>query len=508
MYISKMELIKEKLAADGRMSESNIIKQILEDDKADEAKLYMKIGEKYYRGEHDILNHDFRKSTVYENDNDANGYNSRGVEVINENNSNHHNVHNFFQQQVDQKASYIAGNPLSVTVEGAENNAELKDFEYKVTEFTSDEEFSDMLDNWITGASNKGVEWLHVFYDEYGELQTVIIPAEEVIPFYDTAHQKKLTELIRWYEISSVVGGKEKKLRRVEWWKQNSVAYYIENEKGEFVLDNSKSNNPSAHWYNITTVDGAVTQRKEASWGRVPFIPLYNNKLHTSDLKRIKGLQDAYNLISSASTNNQIDLVELYWMIQGYGGETAKAVQRKLQLNHAVTISDPQGKISAEQVTLSVSERISWLKLLRSDIYNLGMAIDTTAENFATAPSGVALEFLYTPLDLKAKALINKLKLALKELFWFFTQDINLKNGTAYRSDLIRADVNKGVITNDLERVEIIERSRGLVPDILLLAKHPLVDDVNQAVAELEKQRRAEAERFLNSDIPPKVDDE
>lgn len=225
-------------------------------------------------------------------------------------------------------------------------------------------------------------------------------------------------------------------------------------------------------------------------------------------MQRIKGLQDAYNIISSASTNNQIDLVELYWIVQGYGGETAKAIQQKLQLNKAVSISDPQGKVTAEQVTLSVTERIAWLQMLRSDIYNLGMAIDTTAEHFANAPSGVSLKFLYTPLDLKANMLIGKLKLALKELFWFFTYDINLKNGTNYDSSLIRADVNKTIITNDLETVSMIQQSQGLVPDNLLLAKHPFVDDVNQALKDLEKQKQEATNRFLNSDIPPQDDED
>ena len=200
---------------------------------------------------------------------------------------------------------------------------------------------------------------------------------------------------------------------------------------------------------------------------------------------------------------NQIDLVELYWIVQGYGGETAKAIQRKLQMNKAVSISDPQGKVSAEQVTLGVQERLAWLDMLRSDMYSLGMAIDTTADKFATAPSGVALKFLYTPLDQKANMMVIKLKRALKQFMWFITQNINLKQGTEYDSALIRVDVNKTIITNDAETVTMIQQSQGIVPDTILLAKHPFVDDVNQAIKDLEKQREEAAKRFLDGDVPP-----
>lgn len=195
MYISNMELIKQKLASEGRMSTSDVIKQILKDDEANPAKKYMRVGERYYNGEHDIFEHDFRQKTVYEDYDSANGFNSHGTTIVNENNSNHHNVHNFHGQQVDQKTAYIIGKPLSVTVEGAEDNGDLKSFENQITSITSDEEFTDTLNDYITSASNKGAEWLHVYYNEQGELKYVIIPAEEVIPFYDTAYQKSLLSL-------------------------------------------------------------------------------------------------------------------------------------------------------------------------------------------------------------------------------------------------------------------------------------------------------------------------
>lgn len=503
MYITNMELINRKLAAEGRLSTSDIIKQILKDDDANPAKQYMAVGKRYYDGGHDILQHDFQKSLVYDDAETASEINHSGHLIVNENNSDHHNVHNIYQQQVDQKTAYIVGKPPSVTVEGAEDHPELKAFEDAVTAVTSDEEFADTLNEYVVGASNKGVEWLHIYYDQTGNLRYVITPAEEIIPFYDSAYQKELVELIRYYSIAVIVNGKETLRKKIEWWTKENVTYYEESESGEYILDSARSPNPAAHWYRITTTNGLITRREPHGWGRVPFIPLYNNGRHMSDLTRIKALQDAYNLISSASTNNQIDLVELYWIVQGYGGETAKSIQRKLQMNKAVSISDPQGKVSAEQVTLGVQERLAWLDMLRSDMYSLGMAIDTTADKFATAPSGIALKFLYTPLDQKVNMLVIKLKRALKEFMWFVTQDINLKQGAEYDSALIRVDVNKTVITNDAETVTMIQQSQGIVPDTILLAKHPFVDDVNQALKDLEKQREEAAKRFLDSDVPP-----
>lgn len=508
MQVTNMDMIKQKLALAGKMSVSNIIKQILRDDMDNPAKKLMRIGEKYYDGEHDILEHDFQASIVYEDVETVNGMNHTESQLVNKNNSNHHNVHNFYQHHVDQKTAYILGRAPSVSVEGAEDDTALKDFEDAITAISSDEGFADKLNDYVTRASNKGLEWLHPYYNTKGILCYTIIPAEEVIPFYDTAYQEELTELIRYYAVAVINNGKEELRKKVEWWTPTQVTYYEETEKGDYILDMARKPNPHAHWYNITTVDGLEKSVEPLSWGRVPFIPLFNNSRHTGDLSRIKSLQDAYNMISSASTNNQIDLVELYWTVQGYGGETAKAIQRKLQMNKAVNISDPNGKITAEQVTLSVSERLAWLEMLRRDIYHIGMAVDTDADKFGSAPSGVSLKFQYTLLDMKSTPLITKLKRAMQEFFWFATQDINQKNGTDYDSALVRFDVNKSMITNDAEIVLMIQQSEGIVPDTILLAKHPFVDDVNQAMADLAAQKAKNARRFLNSDVPFGSEDE
>lgn len=503
MEITNMDLIRQKLAAEGNLSFSSILKLILKDDESNPAKGMMRTGESYYRGEHEVLKHDFQKSQIY-------GEHGQITTARNRNNSNHHNMHNFYGLQVDQKAAYILGKPPTVTVEGAEDNAALKRFEDAITAISSDEKFADILGDYIVGASNKGLEWLHLYYDRDSVLQYAIVPAEEVIPFYDADHQEELTELIRYYSVAVIQNGEEKLRKKIAWWTKEDVTFYEETEDGEFILDTALNPNPRAHWYDVTHTDQVEVSRQPQSWGRVPFIPLYNNRIHASDVTRVKGLIDAYNLISSASTNNQIDLVELYWMIQGFGGEAAKEVRERLQINKVVSIPDPEGKIAAQQVTLNVQERIAWLALLRKDIYHLGQAVDTDADKFGNSPSGVSLQFQYTLLDQKADTLILKLKRAMKDFFWFITEDINRKGGTRYDSTLVRFDINKAKVINTLETAQMVQMLQGIVPDTTLYQLLPFIDDAAQAMDEMEAQKDANAKRqkdvFLNNDIPP--DDE
>lgn len=516
MYISDLDRINARLAIEGKLNQSEIIKQIINDFSVDAKTKFMEIGQRYYEGQHDILKKDFRQTVVYDKVPAEQSEDGKEHEVahtvVNSNNSNMHNIHPFHRLLVDQKVGYIVGKPPTISVDGE------KDFETALTEITTDEDFADMLADWVKEASNKGIGWVHVYYDQDGELHYDIVPAGEIIPFYDSEHQTRLEHVVRFYTFDVVKNGQTIKRYKVEWWTANDVTYYIQDEQNNYILDSSYNPNPAPHYWDVTKVDGAEVKRVPHSWGRVPFIPLHNNSEDTSDLGGqdangqpcgIKSLIDAYDMISSATTNDQIDLVALYWIVRGFGGETARELVKRLQMNKVVNV-DGAGSddgVTAQQVTLSVADRCKWLDMLRHDIYHFGMGIDTSDEQLGNNPSGVALKFKYTQLDLKANPLILKLKKALKELFWFITQDINRRNKTEYDSSKIKVTINKTMIVNDAETVNMIMQSRGLVPDKILLEKHPLVDDVNEAEKELEEQQREQDERraqiFGSYDVPP-----
>ena len=101
MYISDLDLIKARLTIEGKLNRSEIIKLILQDWSVDEKQRFMSVGERYYNGQHDILNHDFRQSTVYDKVPEENSPDGKEHEiaqnVINSNNSNMHNIHPFFR---------------------------------------------------------------------------------------------------------------------------------------------------------------------------------------------------------------------------------------------------------------------------------------------------------------------------------------------------------------------------------------------------------------------------
>lgn len=481
MFLTETDLINMKISADAAMNTSRILSRLIQDDALSPKKRLMSEGEQYYTCEHDILQKDFRKSIIYETDEATGG--EIAVPFVNNNRSNMRTVSPFHKILVDQKTAYMAGKEPSITVQGGDDK-----YSAIITNFCNDR-FNDIIQGLITGASNKGVEALHVYVDSAGGFKYCIVPASELIPIYDTEYQQELTQLIRYYSITVTKNGRKYSRRRVEWWSKTDVTYYMESENGAYELDHSVKVNPSPHFWSVS-LDNADRTGEAHSWGRIPFILLNNNSRSTTDLQPIKRLIDAYDIISSEGSNNLIDLVDLYWAISGYGGEAARAIVKKLKINHAVNISGADaGNIEAKQVDLPVAGRLEWLKMLRRDIYQFGMGIDVDADKFGNAPSGVSLKFQYGLLDMKANAMAAKVRGAIKELLAYYTDYYNRKFGANYDSELISVSLNYSAVANDVETTGIITASEGLLSRKTLLAKHPFVDDVN---AELEA---AEAER-------------
>ncbi len=493
MVLTKKDFLNER----AELNKCEALEKMINEHLQSKRVLKMREGERYYCCRHDILSKSFDVDIISETVLDENG--NEKEEKVNFRNPNRSNLkvfNPFHKILVDQKVSYISAREPSITVKNSGNKKNFGAFRDYVVKM-ADESFNSAIQELVTGASNKGIEVLHVFYDKYGKLKYTVLPAWEVIPIYDESCPTELLAAVRFYTVSTFRNGKSCLVKKVEWWGKEDVTYYIEGEDGSFALDSSYEFNPAPHFFEVCQ-RGGRTYKKPHGFLKVPFIFLKNNGKEMSDLEPVKGLIDAYDMISSEGTNNLLDLVDLYWVIEGYGGETASAIAKKLRINKAVHVNDSSGKVEAKQVELPMEGRIKWLDMLRRDIFHFGQGIDIDSERFGNAPSGVSLKFRYTLLDLKANAMLSRLKASIKELYYFFTFDFNRKNNTDFDYEDIEVFINKSFITNEAETVDIINGSKGFVSSKTLLGRHPFVDDANEEMKLLEEEKSGSFEEKDN----------
>jgi SPP1 family phage portal protein len=494
-YISLTHLISAKIMADKAQIDTMRIQDLISSDIDSPAKRHAAEGSRYYDAEHDILS--FRPTYFLD-----------GVEYQDLQKSNIRVPHPFHKIMVDQKVAYILGNPLVISiaepdVEDPQNPTpeeiaaqdEAQAFEDALLD-RIDNEFDDVMAEWAKGASNKGSEWIHFYYDGEGKLHHVLVPGEQIIGVYDTQYQDRLIYAIRYY-VYDIVGedGQIHQRYKVEWWSKDSVEYFQQQLDGTYVHDPFYEVNPGPHWFSFNTANPDL--KVSHGWGRVPFVRLDNNASGKTDLQPIKPLIDAYDKVKSGWVNDLVDLQEMVLVLKGYapmndeiknGLSEFAAFLQNLKTHKVISVSN-EGGVEPLRVEIPIEAKEKFLQLTRKEIFFFGEGVDVDSEKFQN-PSGISLKFLYTSLDLKANRMIRRMKSALSEFMWFLVQDINDADGAEYDSTEIIFTFNKAVIFNEKEKIDSLVASEAMLSKQTILENHPYVDDVEQEMARLDAEEQ------------------
>lgn len=476
--------------------ERRLIKELITNFNTSRIKAKMLEGERYFRNENDILKRDLKTYTVFDQKT------NNKMKMVNENKSDEHIPHGFYQKQVNQKKEYVCGNPITIAytspIDKNKNNKEsIKCAEKKITNMVWNSlgaNFEKLIKNRIKEASNKGRSWLHPNYRN-GKLVFDKYPSEECIPIYDNESQSYLVGFIHFYTIQDLSGEKAEDRIYVEYWDEKEVRYYIETKVGDTTvyLEDVTRPRPECHWHR-EIYDNALNNLKgieKHSWGRVPFIEIENNEEKMTDLEPIKNLIDAYDLINSNFVNTVEDLKEIVWLINGFGAENILTLIENLKINGVARTNDMAGKIDAKLLPIPYEARQALLKGLKELIYEFGRAVDTSNKDLVgQAPSGVSLEFLYTDLDMKADDSIGGLRSAIYEILWYVLQDLKMQGKIPQEIDEFdfKIEFNKARIFNEAEKINTL--SNDTVMSVRSkLEKHPYVDDVDIEMQRLKEER-------------------
>ncbi|WP_424765702.1 phage portal protein [Paenibacillus sp. sgz302251] len=440
------------LTADSPISDTSVIADYIKSDLQSEAKQDMYDGMRYYRVKNDILN---RKQHYY----------IGGIKHEDKSKSNNKIVHPFFRQMVKLKTNYITGQPITFNTDDDNFNQLIDD--------TLGDYFHDVSNRWVSDASIKGQSWLHPYINAKGEFKYTVIPSEQIIPIWDGSYQEELQGIIRYYTIDRVISNnKTIKRYKVEYWDNQKVTYFIQDEKDDNVyrLDDSELINPKYHWYSYNTLNPSAVIPN--SWGKIPFIILENNDDCLSDLVLSRSLIDDYDKTVSDMSNNLDDIQEAIWVLKGYGGEDLYEFMQNLKAYKAISV-DENGGAEAKSVTIPKEARDSHLDRLEENIYVSGMSVNFNSDKFGNSPSGIALKFMFANLDINANELITKAKGSLQEFLWFVTHYINLKHKTNYDYRNVNFTFHKSLIMNDTEIIDSAHKSVGIISNRSIREKHP-----------------------------------
>ena len=424
----------------------------------------MAIGERYFKGEHDILK---RKREVINQD-------GKMVEV--KNLPNHRIVDNQYGKMVSQKSNYILGKPITIRTENSQYAVALAE--------VFNAKFMRNMKRIAQGSLNCGLSWLFVYYDDKGKLSFKRLSAVEVIPGWADEEHTILDYAIRVYEVRGYDGNTNQPIttEKVEIYRPEGV-YYFERKNGRLIPELKRQ---KAYIY-----DG-----KEAfNWDRVPLIPFRYNENEIPLINKVKSLQDGINLIKSNFQNVMTEDVRNTLMVLiNYDGEDLGEFRRNLAELGVIkvsTIDSVAGDVKTLQIEVNAENYKVILDLLKKALIENAMGYDAKDDRLSGNANQMNIQSMYSDIDLDTDGMETEYQAAFEELLWFvncYFEHIGLGN---FENEKVEIIFNRDIMINESDVIDNIQKSEGILSRETLIAQHPWVDDVQ---AELEKLKQQEEE--------------
>lgn len=387
---------------------------------------------------------------------------------------------NFHGLLVNQKASYMFTAPPLFDLGSKEANKSL-------TAFLGDK-YSKVCKDLCIDASNCTVSWLHTWRAADGAWHYAAVPAEQIIPVWSKSLERELLGVLRTYPDTDENTGDSYTV--YEYWNDAECnAYRLKaGDSLEQLLP-----------YPMFLVDPELCEMSAQyrhDTGEVPFFPFFNNNIDTNDLENIKPLIDTYCKVFSGFVNDLEDIQEVIFVLTNYGGQDLRQFLREMKDYKAIQVENEgdgdKSGVSTLTIELPVEAREKLLTITRKCIFEQGQGIDPDPENFGNS-SGVALNFLYSLLELKSGLQETEFKLG----FGRFIRCICRLQGIPIKDDTIVQTWTRTSVKNDLELSQIATNSKGVISDDSVVAHHPWVEDPEKEM-ELLKHQEAAAEKEIS----------
>lgn len=434
------------------MLSTDEILTLINEDKTSEKKRFARTGQKYYEGEHDILNY-----RIYYYDGDGNIREDKFKNNI-------RISHPFFTELVDQQVQYMLS---------GDNNPIRSDLPELQTELDCyfDDDFYSELYELLIGTISKGFEYMYAVSDTDGRTRFECADSMGVVEVRAKDTDDGCEYFIFWY-IDRIDKGR-KKITRVQVWDKENVYFYVQVRDGELLTDDTVEINPRPH----TIFTDEKGRQSGKGFGFIPFFRLDNGRKQFSGLKPIKALIDDYDLMACSLSNNLQDFTDALYVVSGFQGDNLDEMIQNLKSKKTIGVDD-EGGVEIRTVDIPYQARQTKLDLDEKNIYRFGMGFNSAQIGDGNI-TNVVIKSRYALLDLKCNKLEIRLKQFLRKLIQIVLDEINKNNETDYQQKDVYFNFEREVMTNASDNAQIektdAERQQVQINTILSLAN--VLDD-------------------------------
>ena len=397
----------------------------------------------YYRGNHIILNRTFDDRTK----------------------PNNKIVHNYPRLIVENSVSYFMGKPVTYMSE----NENLKEDIEDLSNYNNEDDVNAEL---VKLSAVYGHAFEILWIDSEGKVRFKPINPANIVMLYSMDIEEEPLCAVHYRAVDTGKIGQYKFFLTV----------YDKTHITEFV---GEGNQPNTQ---MTKISSTPHHFKE-----VPVVEYIANEDRIGDFETVISLIDAYNLSVSDSVNDINYLNEAYLMLKNLIDTDEEAVED--MKNNRIMLLDEEGdaKWLVKQVNDKHIENIK--ERLVGDIHKFSMTPNLADEKFASNLSGVAISYKLIGLENKTAVRERKFATGLRHRLNLMVNILNLK-GKSYDPLDIKPVFTRNIPQNISDLVNTVISLQDIVPDEDLLSILPFIENPQQTLEKLKKQRESDKETY------------
>ncbi len=354
-----------------------------------------------------------------------------------------------------------------------------------------DKRFMRLLKNAGKAALNGGIAWLYPYFDGEGKLRFRLFPAYEVLPFWRDSEHTELDCAVRLYIVQEYEGDTPVLIEKAEVYDLDGVHRYIF-KNGSLIPDDD---NGDYGYSPYVLADG-----KGFNWEKIPLIAVKYNENETPLLKRVKSLQDGINVMLSDFENNlQEDARNTILVLKNYDGTNLGEFRKNLATYGAVKVrSDGEagGGVETLEINVNSDNYKVILEIFKKAIIENGMGFDAKDDRLSGNPNQMNIQSMYSDIDLDANDMETELQAAFEDILWFVNVYLlNIGEGD-FLGESVNIIFNRDMLMNETEAIANCRASVGILSDETIVGQHPWVDDSQQEMERLKKQREEAQKEF------------
>ena len=442
----------------------------------------MVAGDNYYAGKHDILH---KKRTAIGDD---------GKLTVIENLPNNKIVDNQYRKMVNQKSNYLVGQPFVIQCENAAYADALKPI-------LLTKSFLKKLKEVGKDSLNGGVGWMHPHYNEQGEFAVKRFKPYEIIPMWKDADHTILDAAVRVYEVLAYEGKNEKVITKVEVFNPDGL-YYFELTDGGNLIPEAPFHEP---YFTIVDHDGVG---QGFNWTKIPLIPFKYNSGEVPLITMCKSLQDGLNKIESQWEDQmEEDPRNTIMVLVNYDGQNLGEFRKNLAQYGAVKVRSMDGShgdVRTLQIEVNAENYKAIIEQFKKAIVENCMGYDAKDDRIGSNANEMNLKSMYSDIELDANDMETEFQSAFEELLWFVNCHLANTGAGDFEGEEIEIIFNRDIMVNESAVINDIRNSIGIISDETLVAQHPWIDNPEDELKRLKKQKEAEMDLYGDSFNPNK----